>query len=56
MFKLSEECMKDRSILKYDYIRQTPQSILSANRPNEQNYIDMPNKNSVKYSKDSYLE
>ena len=39
--------MFDRSILECDYIRQTPQSIFSADRANEQFYNDLLREDSV---------
>ena len=39
--------MVDRSFLNCEYIRYTPQSILSADRANEQIYIDITKEGSV---------
>ena len=42
MFQLSENVMLDDSILKFDYTRYTPQSILSASRGNDKFSVDLP--------------
>ena len=56
MFDLFCKKILDRAILESDYIRYTPQSILSTKRENEQFFFDLPREDSVTSLRDSCLE
>ena len=56
VFQSSEKCTVGRPMNKCDYIRYFPQSIFSANKLNEQVYIDFSTEDSVMYLGHNYLE
>ena len=56
MFKLSENFMVATSILKCDCIFYNPQSILSAKRAKEQDYLDRSRRESFLTLQDVFLE
>ena len=48
--------MADRSKLKNDFVRHTPQTVLSAITVNEQLYIGTPRRSSLKAPINRYVE
>ena len=56
MFKLNQKYEINRNILKCDYIRNSPSEINTINTAISQIFINVPRKDSVSSSLNSYLD